>query len=193
MNMRPPITIATKAGSGAYNVQMPSGVAGTGTPLTSDGAGNIVEIVTAFRYFWDNYRLSPDKIWVSAQESVNITKKVIANNGAPLYRLTQDATGTHAVTGGIRVTGLLNPITGTMVDVDVHPNQTAGTILMECNQIPYPLNGVVNVKQVKCRRDYYQLEWPVTKRQYEYGVYADEVLQHYAPFSLGVISNIANG
>ena len=66
-------------------------------------------------------------------------------------------------------------------------------MLFTTTEIPYPMNGVGNVMQVKCRRDYYQLEWPVTKRQYEYGVYADEVLQHYAPFSLGVISNIANG
>lgn len=187
------LTFATKAGSGAYISAQPTGTAGTGTALTSDGAGNIAEFVTACQFFWDNSKLSPDTLWVSGQESKNITKKVIANNGAPLYRLTADATGTHAVTGGVRVSGLLNPITNTMVSVEVHPNIAAGTMLLTCNQIPYPLNGVVNVMQVKARRDYYQLEWPLRTRQYEYGVYADEVLQHYATFSLGVISNIANG
>jgi hypothetical protein len=187
------LTFATKSGSGAYVSAQPAGTAGTGTPLTSDGAGNIAEFVTACQYFWDNYRLSPDTLWVSGQESKNITKKIIANAGAPLYRLTADAKGTHEVTGGVRVSGLLNPITNTMVDVEVHPNIPAGTMLLTCESIPYPMNGVANVMQVKCRRDYYQLEWPLRSRQYEYGVYADELLQHYATFSLGVISNIANG
>jgi hypothetical protein len=63
-------------------------------------------------------------------------------------------------------------------------------MLFTTSEIPYPMNGVGNVMQVKCRRDYYQLEWPLRARQYEYGVYADEVLQHYATFSLGVIYNI---
>jgi hypothetical protein len=187
------LTFATKSGSGAYISAQPAGTAGTGTPLTSDGAGNIAEFVTACQYFWDNYRLSPDVLWVNGQESKNITKKIIANNGAPLYRLTADATGTHAVTGGVRVSGLLNPITNTMVNVEVHPNLTAGTMLLTADSIPYPLNGVANIMQVKTRREYYQLEWPLRTRAYEYGVYADEVLQHYATFTLGVISNIANG
>jgi hypothetical protein len=187
------LTFATKAGSGAYTRSLATGTAGTGTILTSDGAGNIAEIVAAFTSFWDNYRISPTDIWVAAQESVNITKKIIANGGAPLYRLTQDASGTHMITGGVRVNGLLNPITNTMVNVNIHPNMVAGTILFTSSEIPYPMNGVGNVMQVKCRRDYYQMEWPLVKRQYEYGVYADEVLQHYATFSLGAIYNIANG
>jgi hypothetical protein len=47
------------------------------------------------------------------------------------------------------------------------------------------------VFQVKTRRDYYQLEWPLRSRKYEYGVYADEVLQHYFPASLLKLTNVA--
>ena len=43
------------------------------------------------------------------------------------------------------------------------------------------------------RQDYYSLEWPLKTRKYEYGVYADGVLQHFAPFSMGIITNIGNG
>ena len=181
------LAMTVKAGSGAYVKSL------NGATLTSDGAGNITELVAAFQYFWDNWRISPTDIYVSAQESVNITKKIIANGGAPLYRLTQDASELHKVTGGVRVSGVLNPITGQMVNLSVHPNQTAGTIQFFTSEIPYPMSGIGNVAQVKCRRDYYQLEWPLTKRQYEYGVYADEVYQHFATFSLGVIYNVANG
>jgi hypothetical protein len=51
------LTYCANAGTnGAYRAVMPTGTAGTGTGLTSDAAGGIVEITTAFRYFWDNYR-----------------------------------------------------------------------------------------------------------------------------------------
>jgi hypothetical protein len=79
------------------------------------------------------------------------------------------------------------------IPIQVHPILPPGTILFYTDQLPYPLNGVADVVRKKLRRDYYQMEWPLKSRKYEYGVYADGVLQHYAPFSLGVITNIANG
>jgi hypothetical protein len=39
----------------------------------------------------------------------------------------------------------------------------------------------------------YQLDWPIVTRERQVGVYAEEVLAVYAPFAMGVISNIANG
>jgi hypothetical protein len=188
------LTYCANAGTnGAYRAVMPTGTAGTGTGLTSDAAGGIVEITTAFRYFWDNYRLSPDTIWVSAQELVNITKKVVGNSGAPLLRFTQDATAQHsAITGGVLLDAILNPITQTMVKLRVHPNMPAGTLVFTTSSIPYPLSGVGNVMQVKTRREYYQIDWPLRSRKNEIGVYADEVLQVYATFSLGTITNIGN-
>jgi hypothetical protein len=43
------------------------------------------------------------------------------------------------------------------------------------------------------RRDYYRIDWPLRTRKREYGIYAEEVLAVYAPFALGLITNIANG
>jgi hypothetical protein len=44
---------------------------------------------------------------------------------------------------------------------------------------------------MRMRREYYQIEWPQRSRKYEYGIYADGVLQNYFPPSQGVITNIA--
>lgn len=185
---------AIKSGSGAYVVQQPTGTAGQGTPLTSDGAGGIVEFEQAFVYFYNRYRLSPTKIYVSAQELINITKKVIANGGAPLLKLNANINAqTNAIAAGIVVGSYWNKVTGQEVPIVVHPNMPAGTVFFYTERLPYPLANVSNVAQMLLRQDYYQLEWPLRTRKYEYGVYADGVLQHYAPFSMGVISNIANG
>ena len=82
---------------------------------------------------------------------------------------------------------------GSVIDIKVHPNMPAGTILFTTSKLPYPLSNVSNVMQIRARQDYYQIEWPLRSRKYEYGVYADEVLQHFFPPSLGMITNIANG
>lgn len=184
---------AWKPGSNAYVYNMPTGQAGTGTPLTADGAGGIVEFEMAFAYFYTRYRLSPTKIYVSAQELVNITKKIIANGGAPLLRLTVDAQNPSTLRAGVVVGSYLNKVMGVEVPIVVHPNMPAGTIFFYTETLPYPLSNVSTVARMLMRQDYYQLEWPLRARRYEYGVYADGVLQHYAPFSMGIITNIANG
>lgn len=182
-----------KPGSGAYVAVQANGVLGTGTGLTADGAGGVVEFETAFAAFYNKYRLSPTKIYLNSQELVNLTKKIIGNGGAPLLRLVNEANAaTGNVTGGTKVGSYLNKITGDIVPIIVHPNMPAGTIFFFTERLPYPLSGVGDVVRMLMRQDYYQLEWPLRSRKYEYLVAADGVLQHYAPFSMGVITNIGN-
>jgi len=180
---------------GAYYATQATGTAGTGTPLTADGAGGIVEIDTALKSFWDNRRLSPDTIWVNSQEALNISKKILAGNSTAAQRFVFDSKQDF-LGGGVMVRTYLNRFSmagAATLDIRVHPNMPAGTILFDSKTIPYPLSGVGNVRQVRTRQDYYQIEWPLRARRYEYGVYADEVLQHYFPPAMGVITNIANG
>ena len=189
------ISQAVKTNSGAYVALQPTGTAGTGTPLTADGAGGVVEIDAALKSLWDNFRLSPDTIWVSSQEALNISKKILTGSAVAAQRFVFE-TSQNAIGGGVMVRTYLNRFSmqgGSALDIKVHPNMPAGTVLMTTKALPYPLSGVGNVMQIRTRQDYYQIEWPLRSRKYEYGVYADEVLQHYFPPSLAVISNIGNG
>ena len=182
-----------KSGSGAVIKTQATGTAGTGTPLTSDGAGGIVEIDAAFTSFWLLSRLSPDTIYLNSQELYNINKKIIAG-GDPLYRFTLNGDiGSAGYAAGAVIGSYLNKITNTQVKILVHPTVPAGTILFYSSEIPYSLSGVNNVLQFKARRDYYQIEYPLRTRKYEYGVYLDGVLQNYFPPAFGAITNIANG
>ncbi|MEC4591619.1 hypothetical protein VPG91_11525 [Nitrospirillum amazonense] len=181
--------------SGSYVYSMPTGTAGIGTPLTSDGAGGIVEIDAALKYFWDVYRLSPQEIWVSSQEALNISKKILAGNSTAAQRFVFNSER-DSLGGGVMVRTYLNRFSmgaGLTLDIKVHPNMPAGTILFRTTRLPYPLANVTNVTQMRMRRDYYQIEWPLRTRRYEYGVYCDGVLQNYFPPAFGVITNIANG
>ena len=189
------LTFASNATLGSYQGTQATGTPGTGTPLTSDGAGGIVEIDTALQSFWDNYRLSPDCIWVSAQEQKNISAKVLSGSATAAQRFVFNA-DQGMVAGGTMVRSYLNKFSmdgAKEIPIRIHPNLPAGTILFTTSQLPYPMSNVTNVAQLRTRRDYYQIEWPLVTRRYEYGVYCDEVLQHFFPPSLGVITNIANG
>lgn len=180
------ITQAYKSGSGAYVSNL------RGAELTSDGEGGIVQIDAALKSFWDNLRLSPDCIWVSSQEALSISQLILSGGSSSNLRFTADMKE-GMVAGGVMVKQYLNRFSmagGNVIPVRIHPNMPAGTILMTTSKLPYPLSNVGNVMQVRTRQDYYQIEWPLRSRKYEYGVYADEVLQHFFPPSLGVIGGI---
>lgn len=186
---------ALKTGSNSYVYTMATGAAGTGTPLTADGAGGVIEIETVLKWMWDNYRLGPDTMWVNSQQARDISVKILSGTAVAAQRFVFN-TVQDAIGGGIMVRTYTNRYSmagGSVVDIKVHPNMPAGTILLTSKKLPYPLANVTNVMQIRTRQDYYQIEWPLVSRKYQYGVYADEVLQHYFPPSMALITNIANG
>lgn len=189
--------LAAASGSGAIWSAQPTGTDGTGTPLTTDGSGGIVEFDTILQNLWDNLRLSPSEIWVGSQEINYLRKKVLASTGSTpnLVRFTV-STAQDRVTGGTGIRGYLNPFgMGQAVEIPIklHPDMPNGTVMFVTHELPYSLSGVTNVMQMKMRRDYYQIEWPLRSRKYEYGVYTDAVLQHYFTPSIAVLTNIAPG
>ena len=187
---------AFAAGSGAYIKTMGTGTAGAGTGLSSNGAGGILEIDEMLKYMWDYYRLSPTRFLMNSQERNSITNKILAGGGASYVITAQNpGPGLANLTGGTIVTNYLNKFTmqgNPNIPMELHPNMPAGTLLAICEQLPYPINGVPNVIEMRLRRDYYQMEWPLRKRQYETGVYCDGVLACYFPPSIGIITNISN-
>jgi len=186
------LTQIMKSGSGALFFDQATGTPGTGTKLTSDGAGGINEINNDLAAFWDQYRLSPDELYVGSQVLLDINAIIIKNGGAPLIRYTLDDGGA-TIDAGVVIGTILNKITNTKVKVVCHPNMPPGGILYWSNTIPYPLNDVGTIMLKHLRRDYYQIEWPRRSRKYEYGVYFDGVLKCYFPPAFGLRRNIAPG
>lgn len=189
------LTQACNSSLNAYFAAQPTGTVGTGTPLTADTEGGIVEFDTALKSFWDNYRLSPTTIYVSSQEMLNLHKKILQGGTTTASRFVFSA-DQGAVLGGMAVRSYLNKFSmsgAVEIPIKLHPNMPPGTVLFFTKTLPYPLSNVPNTVQIRTRSEYYQIEWPPRARRYEYGVYADEVLQNYAPFAFGAITNIGNG
>ena len=195
------LTAAFTPGSGAYVKVLPSGVAGTGSTLTASGYGTVTEIDNMLQTMWDTSRISATALYVNSQELRNITKKCLSTSGnASLLQYNNQAADgkPYSLTAGGVIASYFNPYTpdgGRMIPVRIHPNLPPGTILGYADQLPlyYQSNNVSNVCEIKTRRDYYQIDWPQKTRAYETGVYSEQVLAIYAAFSIGVITNIANG
>lgn len=190
------LTQTIKSGTNGYWAAQATGTAGTGTPLTAGTDGTITEFDTLLQYQYDTLRLSPDKIWVSSQEANYLRKKILTGSASAMQRFMIQVADQGSMRGGTKILGYVNPFTtgaAEYIPIEIHPYMPPGTVLFTTSKLPYALSNVVNVLQIRTRKEYYQLEWPMRSRKYEYGVYADEVLQNYFPPSFGVISNIAAG
>ena len=186
--------------SNSYYNQLATGTAGTGTTMTSSGRGSVVEIDTMLKSMYDQFQVSPTVLYVNSQELKNITNKVLANGSAPLLRYEAPTNGSDpmAIIAGNTVSAYFNPFSndgGIKIPVKIHPMCPPGTIIGWADTLPpaYLSNNVPNVAEMKTRKDYYSIAWPITTRQQAAGVYMEEVLAVYAPFAMGVLSNIANG
>lgn len=194
-------TFTEKSGNNGYVLTQATGTAGTGTPLTASTDGSIPEFDNVLQRMWDVYKLSPDEIWVSSQEQKNIQAKILAAGTNAAQRFVFNVEQGKIVGGTIAISYLNrfgmsaggDYANGKEIPIKIHPELPAGTILFRTKALPYKVSNVSNIVQIKTRREYYQTEWPLRTRQYEYGVYADELLQHYAPFSFAMIKNIGNG
>lgn len=177
------------SGSGSYIANLATGTPGTGTAMTFT-SGKCDEIETALLSFWDNYKLGPQSMYMSARTHNALRDGIIANGGTPIMRLqasTRDGMG--SMVAGSRLSGYLNPITNQEIEIVIHPDMVDGMIMFYSDTAPYQI-GVPQIIRVRTRQDYYQLEWPLRTRKYEYGVYADQMLQNYFPPAFGLIGNI---
>jgi hypothetical protein len=187
------LTFALTAANGAYIKALATGTAGTGTKLTTNGAGGISEIDDLCINRWNLYRLGIDEIWCNGQQMLDMNKLVIKNGGAPLIRYNLDGSNPGMIDAGAIIGSLINPITGQKMRLRVHPVMPPGCILGMCVRLPYKLSGINEICRMLLRQDYYALEWPLRTRKWEFGDYFDGVLQEYFPPRMGVIYNIAPG
>jgi hypothetical protein len=196
------LTIGFNPVNNGYVQALSSGTAGTGTFLTASGRGSVVEIDNMLVQMWNAYRLSPTVLYVNAQEQKNITNKCLTSASGPLVRYNIAADSDRGGPYGVSASGVVrwyyNPFSvdgGFDIPIQVHPDLPPGTILAYCERLPvwYQSNEAPNVAEVLTRRDYYRVDWPVRTRRREFGVYAEQTLAVYAPFGVGVLTNIGNG
>jgi hypothetical protein len=193
------LTTAFKAGSGAYIKSLATGTPGVGTPITASGRGSVVEVDDMMQSMWDTYQVSLTVLYVNSEQLRNITDKVLSGpSSAPLLQIYKTPEAAYELQAGGTIGWYYNPFAldgGQRIPIKIHPNIPPGTIFGWAADLPaqYQSSEVPNVAEIKVREDYYQIDWPITTRERQSGVYAEETLAVYAPFAMGVITNIAKG
>lgn len=171
-------------GSILYNL----GTANTGLTITGS---TISEFDAVCRAAWEQYKLGFDRILMSAADMLDSFGAMLnQSSAANLYRILFDADEeTGRIIAGRKVTSYMNKFTNKVLDVEVHPYLSPGTIIFWSDRSPYELSGVGNLLEAKVRQDYYQIQWPWRTRRYEYGVYVDEVFPIYFTPAFATITN----
>ena len=172
-----------------------------GASLTSDGAGGCNEVNTVLKYFWDNYKTSPDHMWMGSG-TINALRKVIFQGLSGSYgvgwRGEIDATSAADV-GNVAVnffaSSYNNPFALGMrkpIPIDIHPNMPDGTIFFDLSINPYPSSNLPYARAIRTLRDYFMVLWPAASSSWRNSLFAGSVLQLYLSYATGVIQNISN-
>lgn len=171
------------------NRTLATGTNGTGTQLA------LTDLDTVLKSMWDNAQANPDVIVVNSEQSIKITKLVLAANGGPTLYVQQTGEGQNqgAITGGYRCTHYMNPATGKPIPIKVHPYLQAGTILILSLDMPVsiPDSQIDNAIDIFVQAEYMQLEYAMTSPKWEYEVRVEETLRIFFTGGCAAIRNIA--
>lgn len=167
-----------------------------GAALTHDGSGGVVEIDSAFKYFWDTYRTSPTRIYWGSQIARDVTRAVTNGGTSSTYQLRGNVQPGGEFTASLAVSSYTNKFAwggAKPIPCEIHPNLPDGHIFFDCEANPYPTANIPIARAVRTRKDYFQVLWPITSRNWQNGIYTDQCLQVYVPYTMGLMSNIGPG
>lgn len=147
------------------------------------------EFQTAFQSLFSSVIADPDTILLDGATRRALAKAIQSSGGSNTgYRINYD--GGDGVNIGSIVTGLVNEVTGKLVDVVASPYVPAGTALIWTKQLPFPDSGVTATTEVANVQDMMVIEWPVTSLNYELSTYQYGTMLHRAPAWSGAITGI---
>lgn len=152
-----------------------------------------VEYQTAFQAMYAKNFSDPDWIYLYAAGRVALSD-LLKTSASANYRLTVDSgetgSGTHL---GSIVTGIVNEVTGKMVDIEVHPYMPAGCSLIHSDHLPIPDTEVSSTVEVRNVVDYTAIEWPQVQMTWDISTYMLGAALFYAPAWSGTLLGITNG
>lgn len=172
-------------GSGATIFQKQNNLNGSGNPLGlfmgSSTASSDIDVM--FSQLWTAGKADPDMLLVNSAEGLVINRSI----GQTPFFVQPDGSQASAV-GNVRVSKLANGVTGTVVDVRVHPTLPQGVILALSSRMPawYPGSDIPSVWSFEAVYDYLELDYPPTDPNFPIEIRNSGALLAYLPLINGV-------
>ena len=141
---------------------------------------------------FQNFKIGPTRYLVSEQLAKDITSAIVAGQGAPLLLVNNG--DKNNITGNYLATKYINkPYNGQEIIIETHPWLPNGTMVVMCDNVPYPNANIPSVMEMECGYDYRQIEYAFTSPKYEFEVRTYEALKHYFPSAQAIITNVKSG
>lgn len=155
-------------------------------------AGGIAELDEINSRLFNQYKNGATRYLVSEQLAKDITSAIVKNQGAPTLFVNNGEK--NDITGNYMVKRYVNKsFGGENIPIEVHPWLPNGTMVVMCDNVPYPNANISNVLEMECGYDYRQLEYAMTSPKYEFEVRTFEALKHYFPACQAIITNVKAG
>ena len=155
-------------------------------------AGGIEVLDEINSRLFNEFKNGATRYLVSEQLAKDITSAIVKNNGAPT--LFVNNTEKNDITGNYMVRRYVNKsFGGENISIEVHPWLPNGTMVVMCDNVPYPNANISSVLEMECGYDYRQLEYARTSPKYEFEVRTYEALKHYFPACQAIITNVKTG
>jgi hypothetical protein len=171
-----------------------------GAAMHSDNAGGVVEINTALKYFWDNFKTSPTCIYAGSGTINSLTVIMLsAAAAATAFEYRVGVSNTPGDVGNLVGAAFVGSYNNRFalgarkpIPIVLHPNMPDGHIMFDLEVNPYPNSNIPYARAVRTLRDYFQVLWPATTASWRNTIFSAEVLQCYVPYGMGLISNVQN-
>lgn len=169
-----------------------------GGSFTTQNNGEIDQIEAVLAFIWQNFQARITKIWCATDTKQAFDHAVMsAGSTSGTFRFIYDRDSQGNILGGMTVSGYkskyaINETGGDIIPVILHPMFPPGTMFFDIDVNPYPTSRLKFMRGMLTRRDYYSIEWPVVTRQWTFGTYVDELIQHYMPWLSAGITGIGS-
>ena len=135
----------------------------------------------------------PNVVWIYAGGRVALSDALKTNPTGVGYRLTIDSElANTGVRLGSIVNGLVNEVTGSMVDLEVHPYMPKGCAIVHSETLPIPDSEVSSTVEVRNVVDYTAIEWAPIQMSWDQSTYMLGAPLFYAPIFSGTVLGIGN-
>lgn len=135
----------------------------------------------------------PNVVWIYAGGRVALSDALKTNPTGVGYRLTiENELANTGVKLGSIVNGLVNEVTGDMVDLEVHPYMPKGCSIVHSETLPIPNSEVSSTVEVRNVVDYTCIEWAPIQMSWDQSTYMLGSPLFYAPVFSGAVLGIGN-
>lgn len=181
------------ADANAFNGLLAQIAGGSGAMITNVDAAltDTTPLDNHLKAMWDNGRADPDLALLNSTESIKLTNITIGASGTPYFVMVDQQNG---ATANYRVARFTNKVTGTEVQVRVHPTLAQGNILTLSTKLPgwYVPTDIPAVWALDLVQDYIEIDYPPTRTdpQYNVEVRLFGTLKLYIPVLTGMLRGI---